>query len=604
MPVFCLALPTAAESWDDEFEYQVLDNSRSPRRRPVSPPSARTSSPLSSLSWAESEVDDSNGSDLCRSSSNNSRDAINTSRGFRKRQKGLAALSWSSTTNPAANDDEDVKMTAASPGATLKRSPFASSSAPAARRGLIEPLAFEHTGASRPAVRPVAAHARPPTWTSSASSFGSVSGSPSRSSADPSLRPDEGDWSSLSASPTLPTGSGPMLSEVLRSDGQPRRRLKKRSRPITQSVANATDMNRAYDLSHGQRESDDQDAPGHSSFSSSPRQIISRGMWSLSRTFSLGRGKTTPLVYSPVRQPLSSTSLQATLRRFSGFLESRHLVIGPAPLNLDPPTKGYFSPYVASPPPPLPALRHSPSQTYSNGGFLLPTRRGSSSTTSSSIVTSPRIRPKTIASHPVPPATVVNIPPPPFFLTSPVPRPPFPHSKSTPQSKVSLQLARRPDMLDEDRTRLAPTFDTVVEATESRPASRASNPRRKGHRTSSSVNSIPLQAAAYYSRPIPVPAGFTSHPTSSLPSGEPQRSASTPPISGHFGRRNSLSDLRIPPRVASAQGALRERMTAVKEFAAKVEGEFTTGPLLTVLCSELTCGRRWPRSETTAIPVR
>jgi len=51
------------------------------------------------------------------------------------------------------------------------------------------------------------------------------------------------------------------------------------------------------------------------------------------------------------------------------------------------------------------------------------------------------------------------------------------------------------------------------------------------------------------------------------------RSSSTPSVRG-VTRRNSLSDLRIPSRVASAQKALREKVGVVREFALKVEGEF------------------------------
>jgi len=116
------------------------------------------------------------------------------------------------------------------------------------------------------------------------------------------------------------------------------------------------------------------------------------------------------------------------------------------------------------------------------------------------------------------------------------------------------------------------SYSTAAETVENRLASRASKLQRRGHRTSSSVNSIPLQGLAHYDKPMPSLAALPALPTSQA-SAEPQRSASTPPTNGHLGRRNSLSDLRIPPRVASAQKALRERVGALKEFAGKVEGE-------------------------------
>ena len=490
--------------------------------------------------------------------------------------KGSSVLGWGSTAGPtkATAGDGDVEMTGASSDATLRRTPFSPAPVVAGRPGLLEPFPFRRPTTEAAAGSSVfAALVRPPSSSGSASSSDQVAAPISSSSKRSSTRPIEVDWSSPSFSASPPAGSGLTISEFLRSDGKPRRRLKKRSRASNQ-LSSIEGAGRLVDYTaDGGQGRSGQDDTDHPTLPKSPRQIIARGMSSLQRTFSLSKGRTPSAVYSPAQQPRSPSSPQAALRRISGFLESRHSIVGPAPLNLESTTQDYFGPYVVSPPPLPPTLRRSPSQTYSNGGFHLPTRRGSSSTTSSSIATSPRVRPKTIASHPSPSARTASMPPPPLPLVPASSRPPFEHSRSTPQTKASLQPTRRPHLLEDDQNQSKSASGLMTETVESRPSSRASNFQRKGHRTSSSVNSIPLQPPAHYDRPMPRLAGSPFLPTSSLPSGEPQRSTSTPPTNGHLGRRNSLSDLRIPPRVANAQKALHERVGAVKEFAVKIQGE-------------------------------
>lgn len=489
----------------------------------------------------------------------------------------------------------EVEM--ASPPATLRRTLFPSGPAPPPVRPSMpgQHLSFGSADTSiheghftPPALFPS------PTFLDSSSPAPHLLGGggddqPSRPAPSASIRPSKRQ-STLGIS-VSPPPEAVTMAEFLRGDGKPRRRLRKRSRVGERPLSSGLDVDSDDEMQGDglDRQREPADAADRSGPSSSPRQIISRGMSSLQRTFSVSKGKAPDGGLPPgTRQPRSPPSPKAALRRISGFMESRNPV-GPPPLTLQPSSSSSTlrrgsMPAVSAAPAPPSGLQRTPSQTYSVSGFHLPTRRGSGSTasTSSTKPTSPKIRPKAVVHPPlgVPSALM----PPPPMPTSTASRPQPVHSQSAPRPSAASQHPRRPQFQDgaggQSRS-ASSSADMRAHDGSIRPASRASNSSvvpRKGHRTSSSVNSIPLETPQLYDKPLPSVVGSPFDPAAPLPplpalqTYELQRSVSTPAAGPNQARRNSLSDLRIPPRVASAQRALREKVGVVKEFAARVEG--------------------------------
>lgn len=390
----------------------------------------------------------------------------------------------------------------------------------------------------------------------------------------------------------------PLPADFLR-DGKPRRRLRKRSRVgETPLSGGQSDDDMDDDPPHGIQGSDPVDAVN---LSSSPKQFIAR----LSKRFSISKGKTPALAYGGLSEGGPSSSSNVPAPRTSGFIDAGR-----------PNGEGGLQAFrrgsmpVRSPSPvPTVSLNRIPSQNQVTSGLHLPARRNSSSTSisASSNPTSPKFRPKGTAS--LPPAEVqerdpetVLMPPPPMPSTSHRPQ-----AAATPRSSVyGAQSARRPDFQGSHSSRSVTDPSSFIGRPDSRtsdrsaPTHRRETPSRKGHRTSSSVNSIPLKTPPMQDQGLPRVVGspFVTNDPLPMPGGIPtyelQRSVSTPSDKPLYGRRNSLSDLRIPPRVASAQKALREKVGVVKEFATRVEG---TCPSINQLSSGIGLRRLSPLAE-------
>jgi hypothetical protein len=175
------------------------------------------------------------------------------------------------------------------------------------------------------------------------------------------------------------------------------------------------------------------------------------------------------------------------------------------------------------------------------------------------------------------------------------PKQPSPTAHMPPPSLPSSHASRRPSPSHSTSFPVSEASPTAPHTTNRSPIHPHENARitslSKKHRPSASVNSIPIpnlhsstistdaaprstespsppDTLATMAHPPPLPAS-SSHAHAP----DHSRSTSVPSVQGNVARRNSLNDLRIPSRVASAQKALREKVGVVREFAVRVEGK-------------------------------
>jgi len=102
------------------------------------------------------------------------------------------------------------------------------------------------------------------------------------------------------------------------------------------------------------------------------------------------------------------------------------------------------------------------------------------------------------------------------------------------------------------------------------------------------VESLLFQPSVDSKSILSSPPTITPRPSPSKSSGSPKaaslgRATQPPPVSvatGIVPRRNSLGDLKIPAKISQAQVESKRDLGMVREFAAKVESEFSNHPLI------------------------
>ncbi|KAL7411815.1 hypothetical protein BDY24DRAFT_371185 [Mrakia frigida] len=340
--------------------------------------------------------------------------------------------------------------------------------------------------------------------------------------------------------------------------GRTRRRLRKRSRVGEEPLGDgSSEDDEGRDVACGGRDTADE-GQKDSSMSSSPRQLIARGMSSIQKRLSYTSKprlpSETPSPSRSPRKPEKTPSTEHTRpRRISIPLRytptNNQSDASPSTSNATPPLNG--SPSGGSP-------YQRPASAVM--GFHLPTR-------SNSGLSSPKIKPK--------PSSIL-MPPPPVPSVASRSRPtsvrqvtPLNHPSSSSNTNLNASSST-------STTAPGPSFPSEpFKLDKPKGIRRLSSLGRKSHRTASSVSSIPTKHSPTIAA-TPLPTLMASPRTSEVSTmpvafeSDLVRSSSTPSVRG-VTRRNSLSDLRIPSRVASAQKALRERVGVVREFALKVE---------------------------------
>ena len=363
-------------------------------------------------------------------------------------------------------------------------------------------------------------------------------------------------------------GNGYSLQESYEEtprSGRTRRRLRKRSRvgeePLGDGSSEDDDGRDTAGDGSGRETGDEGHHHKDTPMSSSPRQLIARGMSSIQkRLSSTSKPRLPSETPSPPRSPRKLKKTPSTEhtrpRRIS-------IPLGYSPNN----EPADASPLASNATPPLNGSPGggSPFQRPSSAvmGFHLPSR-------SNSGLASPKIEPK--------PSSIL-MPPPPVPSAASRSRPTSVR-QVTPLNYPSSQSNANLDASSSTSTTApGPSFPSEpFKLDKPKGLRRLSSLGRKSHRATSSVSSIPSKHSPVIAT-TPLPTLMASPRTSEVSTmpvafeSDLVRSSSTPSVRG-VTRRNSLSDLRIPSRVASAQKALRERVGVVKEFALKVEGEF------------------------------
>lgn len=101
-----------------------------------------------------------------------------------------------------------------------------------------------------------------------------------------------------------------------------------------------------------------------------------------------------------------------------------------------------------------------------------------------------------------------------------------------------------------------------------------SRPRRVSHRPSASLPSVPSFGLACNTSVTPLTTTSSASQPDEISDNIAERmQASEPPVASDSLRRNTLSDLRIPLRIAAKQKKIQEDLGRVKQFAMAIEGE-------------------------------
>lgn len=360
-------------------------------------------------------------------------------------------------------------------------------------------------------------------------------------------------------------------NDVTPKSARTRRRLRKRSRAGENPLGDgSSDEDDEFDGTPGRRSERESPDEGRGvGGATSPRQFLARGMNSIQKRLS-----STSRPRPPSETPPPPSQSPRKLHKSPSIEQQRPRRISiPLRESVNPDnsaddstvtTTSNASPHLARSP-----SGGSPFQRAGSAvmGFHLPSR-------SNSALSSPKVKPKVIVKQP----SSVLMPPPPI---------PDPTMRQRPRSVVQtsarqvtpVQHPNNPPMSDVSQLSHGSPVPVDLKLIKPTGLRRLSSLGRKSHRATASVSSIPTNKTSPPSRsntPLPTLAAsplISESATMAAPySTDIVRSTSSPSVHGPT-RRNSLSDLRIPSRVASAQKALRERVGVVREFALKVEGE-------------------------------